>query len=307
MLEFFEHFFRDSSDPMVVLERDARIATTNEALTKLLERGKRGVPFLELVADAERDRVRTLLVRAAGGEQVLIEVPHDTASGTTLIEWHFFPIEGALTAGIGRHRDGQRALGDELGRTRAELLQKRRMLDEIQMELTQVPFIDAVTGVWNRMQVIERLTGEWSRSERWGSPIACLMIEVSDLEDLRRCEGDHVANEVLKSTARRIKTVVRDHDIVGRYGQSVFVVVAVHCSLRGAQSLARRLLDGIRGEPVQAVGTSVDVDAAIGCCTNRSESVEIMEDLFGVALDALREAREQDEAIYCAEDGRQGT
>ena len=55
------------------------------------------------------------------------------------------------------------------------------MLDEIQMELTQVPFIDPVTGVWNRLQVIERLTGEWSRSERWGSPLACLMIDVEGL------------------------------------------------------------------------------------------------------------------------------
>jgi diguanylate cyclase (GGDEF)-like protein len=176
------------------------------------------------------------------------------------------------------------------------------MLDEIQMELTQVPFIDTVTGVWNRLQVIERLTGEWSRSERWGTPLSCLLIDIEGLGSLRKREGSAVADELLKAVARRIKSVVRDHDIVGRYGGGTFVVVAVHSDAEGGRSLAGRIQDCIRGEPIAVAGRSVQVTTRIGCSTSRSAGVEIMEDLFSVAETALADARTRAVDFACASD-----
>lgn len=306
VLDFFDSIFREASDPVVILAQDGTVALANRGLRAIAERARAGVPFLDLVSEAARTRVKPQLVRAAGGDEVLLEVPHPQSEGRdVVVEYRFFPIDGGRTAGLGRLREGQRALGDELGRTRAELVQKQRMLDEIQMELTQVPFIDPTTGVWNRMQVIERLTGEWSRSERWNSPIACLLVDVEDVEGpggLRQREGNVLADDVLKSVARRIKSVVRDHDIVGRYSESCFCVIAVQCAARGATSLATRIAARVDGEPVKAIGRVVPLRVRIGCSTNRAEGVEIMEDLFDVAFQALAEARTQGETIHCAED-----
>jgi diguanylate cyclase (GGDEF)-like protein len=237
---------------------------------------------------------------------VLIEVPHPMeGSGDVIVEYRFFPIDDGRTAGLGRVRDGQRALADDLGRTRAELLQKQRILDEIQIELSQVPFIDPVTGVWNRLQVIERLASEWSRSERWNSPIAGMMVEIEGLDgpdEVRQREGNAIADEVLKSVARRIKSVVRDHDIVGRYGDSRFCVVAVQCGARGAANLAGRIAARIDGEPIKAIGRVIPIRVRVGCCTNASSGVEIMEDLFDRSLEALSEARARDEVVHCADE-----
>ncbi len=303
VLQFLEAIFRDANDPVVLLAQDGTVATANPAFRALVQRGRNGAPFMELVSFHARDRVARDLVRAAAGDTVLIEVPHPREpEGDTVVEYRFFPVDDGMTAGIGRIRDAERALGDELGRTQAELRQKQRILDEIQIELTQVPFIDPATGVWNRLQVIERLAGEWSRSERWGSPIACLMVEVDDLEDLRRREGNALADEVLKSIARRIKTVVRDHDVVGRFGGGCFVVLAVHCPIEGARHLASRIGDCVAHEPVSVIGRTVWTKVRIGCCTNQSEGVEIMEDLFSVAQEALAEARTREVAVHCADD-----
>jgi len=134
VLEFFHSIFGESTDPVVVLAQDGTVAMANGALRALVDAARIGTPFMDLVSVGAHGRVRRELVRAAGGDEVLIEVPHPTDDGRdVLVEYRFFPVEGGKTAGLGRLRDGQRALGDELGRTRAELLQKQRMLDEIQM------------------------------------------------------------------------------------------------------------------------------------------------------------------------------
>ncbi|MFV1957807.1 MAG: GGDEF domain-containing protein [Planctomycetota bacterium] len=298
---FLKNIFRDAGDPVVLINPDMTIRDANPAFRALVERARDGVRFIDLVAYAARERVLPSLVRAAGGEEVLVEVPHAREDGTeTVVEYRFFPVDDGMTAGMGRVRDVERAR--ELGLAKAELRQKARMLDEIQMELTQVPFIDPVTGVWNRLQVLERLTGEWSRSERWGSPIACLMVAEEGIRELRLREGNAVADESLKAVARRIKSVVRDHDIVGRYGDEGFVVLAVHCDLGGARYLGQRILECVHYEPVAVAGRTVQLSVRIGACTNRSEGVEIMEDLFSVALGALNEARTRAVALSVVEE-----
>jgi diguanylate cyclase (GGDEF)-like protein len=298
-----EALFRDAGDPMVLLESSRRVRSANRAFRSLVKRGKDGVDFMDLVVPAAREDVLRRLVRAAGGAEVLIDVPHEGPDGVErVVEYRFFPLEGGMVAAVGRVRDPDRTLGAELGRTKAELRQKDRLLDEIQMELTQVPFIDPVTGVWNRLQVIERLTGEWSRSERHGAPTACLMIDVEGLADVRATAGTAVADEALKAVVRRLKAVARDHDIVGRYGGDRFVVVAVSADLAGGQHLARRMIAAVHDEPVFAGGRVVSASLRIGIATSRSEGVEIMEDLLAVAQSALADARARSEDVASVED-----
>jgi diguanylate cyclase (GGDEF)-like protein len=300
VIEFFRNVFGDSGDLVVLLAQDGSVAYGNPALRAVLSQARRTVPFMDTVSEFAQGRVRRELVRAAAGEQVVIEIPHPTEEGRdVLVEYRFSPVDDGMTLGIGRVREKEKALGEKLGRAQAELRQKQRILDEIQIELTQVPFIDPVTGVWNRMQVIERLTGEWSRSERWGNPIACLIIEIEGLDELKKHEGNSISDEVLKAVARRIKSTVRDHDIVGRYGESRFVSIAVHCACKGAVHLAERISAAVIDEPIKVAGRTVRVQLRIGCCTNRSDGVEIMEDLFSVAHEALAEARHRTDPIYC--------
>ena len=140
------------------------------------------------------------------------------------------------------------------------------------------------------MQVFERLTAEWSRCERYGSPLCVLLVDVEAVTAIRATEGPEHANHVLKAVARRVKSIVRDHDIVGRYGDDSFVIVAVHADFEGAKALSRRLRDGVSIEPITVDHRTTRVSLRIGGATNRSGGVEILEDLFKVAEKALAEA-----------------
>jgi diguanylate cyclase (GGDEF)-like protein len=297
-----ESFFRDSADLLVVLNADRRVRTANPAFRKVVRNGRPGMDFLDLVPDATRDRIGADLARAAGGSTVHVEVEHEDARGDKrLVAYRFFPVEGALVAAVGRLTGDEPAMAEQLGRVADELREKTRILDSIQIELTQVPFIDPVTGVWNRLQVVERLTGEWSRSERYGSPISCLLVEVDGLAEVRGRQGAYASDEVLKSVARRLKRTVRDHDVVGRYAGDKFVVVAV-ADGEGARSLSQRMRAAMGAEPVTVGERRFPIAVRIGGATNRSEGVEIMEDLFSVAESALEDAKNEADGIRVAEE-----
>jgi diguanylate cyclase (GGDEF)-like protein len=299
---FLETLVRESPDPVVVLKSNRTIEALNPALKRIARGARTGVDFMTIIAPVAQGHVLPLLVKAAAGDDQLVEVPHASGEDETVVEYRFFPCEGGRVAGLGRVRPkaASEDLGRELGRARERLQAQEGMLDRIQLELTQVPFIDPVTGVWNKMQVIERLTGEWSRSERYGSPIACLLVEVETAEDLRRGEGATLADDMLKNVARRLKSIVRDHDMVGRYNGDRFIVVAVHADGEGARSLGSRLCSIATREPVSVAGKRHALRLRVGAATNRSEGVEILEDLFTVAESALADARQGDEVVRVA-------
>jgi diguanylate cyclase (GGDEF)-like protein len=300
--DMLQRIFRDANDLLVVLRSDRTLEAFNPAFGRTVAAARVGVDFMDLVPVKAASRVLKQLVRAAGGEEVLLEVPHADPEGTVhIVEYRFFPVDGGAVAGIGRPRGGRLSDQEALERVRAQLESQSRMLDEIQLELTQVPFIDPVTGVWNRMQVFERLTSEWSRCERFASPLTLLLVDVPDLDDVRRDRGLDVADGVLKAVARRLKQTVRDHDIVGRSTGDQFIVVATHADYDGARILSRRLRDSATLDPVAVGAHTVPVTLHIGGATSRSEGVEILEDLFRVAGEALQDARAREDrcAVRC--------
>jgi diguanylate cyclase (GGDEF)-like protein len=297
-----ENLFRDSTDLVVVLGPDRRVRSANEALLKAVLGARTGVDFMSLVPEPGRERIGAELAKAAGGATLLLEIEHPGPDGQRRrVEYRFFPVDGGHVAAIGRLRAQEEELTEQLGRVNEELREKTRILDSIQIELTQVPFVDPVTGVWNRLQVVERLTGEWSRSERYGSPIACLLVEAEGVAEARARHGSYVADEVLKAVARRLKRTVRDHDVVGRYGGDRFVVVAI-ADAEGAKALGLRLRGAVGSEPVAVGDRRFAISVRIGGATNRSEGVEILEDLFTVAETSLEEARRGTEGLRVAEE-----
>ena len=286
-----ERAIGDAGDLLVVLASDRTVCEFNPAFAKSVGRVAKGVDFVQLIVEHARASISTELVRAAGGEEITIDVPHLRPDGSPIVvEYRVFPVEGGLVAALGRVRGNRPVEPSTLQRVQAELRAKSRMLDEIQLELTQVPFIDPVTGVWNRLQVLERLTTEWSRAERYGTPIACVLVQVEDMRVIRATDGSELANQMLKAVARRVKATCRDHDIVGRYNDDSFVIIGVQSDFQGVRSLCSRLREAIVDTPLSLNLREIHVSVRIGAATHKSEGVEILEDLFRVAEDALEAA-----------------
>ena len=100
---------------------------------------------------------------------------------------------------------------------------------------------DPLTGLCNRRFAERQLEVEISRSQRNGSPLILLLIDLNKFKQindrLRHLAGDMV----LKKFAEHLKKAVRGSDMVGRIGGDEFIVLLPECHLLQLQHVVDRL------------------------------------------------------------------
>jgi diguanylate cyclase (GGDEF)-like protein/PAS domain S-box-containing protein len=84
---------------------------------------------------------------------------------------------------------------------------------------------DALTGLPNRLQLVERLEHELRRAERHGYYGAVLFIDLDQFKNINDSLGHPVGDRVLQEVAARLLNTVRDEDLVVRLSGDEFVVV----------------------------------------------------------------------------------
>jgi diguanylate cyclase (GGDEF)-like protein len=84
---------------------------------------------------------------------------------------------------------------------------------------------DTMTGLPAGASLAERLNKAILRADRDGGLVTVIALDLDDFGRLMQAEGNDVAAGVLISVGRRIRTVTRDSDTVGRIGDDEFVVV----------------------------------------------------------------------------------
>jgi diguanylate cyclase (GGDEF)-like protein/PAS domain S-box-containing protein len=84
---------------------------------------------------------------------------------------------------------------------------------------------DALTGLPNRLQLVERLEHELRRAERHGYFGAVLFIDLDQFKTINDSLGHPVGDKVLEVVATRLQQSVREEDLVARLSGDEFVVV----------------------------------------------------------------------------------
>lgn len=84
---------------------------------------------------------------------------------------------------------------------------------------------DALTGLPNRLQLVERLEHELRRAERHSYYGAVLFIDLDQFKNINDSLGHPVGDRVLQEVASRLLRAVRDEDLVARLSGDEFVVV----------------------------------------------------------------------------------
>lgn len=148
--------------------------------------------------------------------------------------------------------------------------------------------VDCLTGLFNQRWMMEALTSEIQRAERYNTPLAILMIDLDDLKRVNDCNGHAAGDCLLQHVATRIAGVLRQVDGAARVGGDEFIVILPGTDLRGAQMVARRLLESFREDVALFRDVQLQATAAVGVAEWRRGS------------DAKRLVELADEAMYAA-------
>ena len=136
-------------------------------------------------------------------------------------------------------------------------------LRESRAELERLSATDALTGLYNRLRMMEVLDNEVRRSRRLHHRFSVVMADL-DLFKQYNDEFGHPAGDVaLKRVAAIMREASRDVDFVARYGGEEFLIMMPETELDGATQFAERLRKKIASEklPEGKITLSLGVSA----------------------------------------------
>jgi len=154
------------------------------------------------------------------------------------------------------------------------LLRIKRLNDDLNERLTeaqesfnvwrQVAVTDHLTGLYNRHYLQKMLQEEVTVSGRYGTPLACIMLDIDHFRDFNNTHGHLVGDEVLKGLASILTKDSRDSDVVARYGGEEFVLLLPMTGLEAAAGKARRLCREVCTTPLASEAGNLQVTISLG-------------------------------------------
>jgi len=123
---------------------------------------------------------------------------------------------------------------------------------------------DPLTGLPNRIVLRDRLTEAIALAQRHRKPLGVLFVDVDGLKARNDTHGHAVGDRLLRATADRLRTALRESDTVCRSGGDEFVAVLSELERpEDALLVARKLLHA-SAEPSRLDSTEVSLTVSIG-------------------------------------------
>jgi len=158
-------------------------------------------------------------------------------------------------------------------RTADRILDLERSLMERNRAVEKLAVTDALTGVYNRRYLVDRLEEERRRSARYGHFLSVVMGDVDHFKAVNDRLGHHAGDAVLRATADALVRGTRQGvDWVARFGGEEFVVVMPETEPVGALVAAERLRRSVAATTLDIDGTPVSVTISFGVASLEHDS-----------------------------------
>lgn len=181
----------------------------------------------------------------------------------------------------------------ELDETYRSITQLTNELEVQKEKLELLSFTDELTGLYNRRALMDRLVQEMLRSERHGSGLTIMLLDLDHFKQVNDTHGHLLGDEVLATFGRVIAEIARGSDAPARYGGEEFCVLLPETNLEGTLVLADRLRLEIARQPFPGVnGTTFHVTCSIGIAQflpGQTDTVSSLLERADVALYAAKE------------------
>jgi len=163
-------------------------------------------------------------------------------------------------------------------------------VQEANRKLSEQASTDALTGVANRRQLLERSDMEVPRAVRNGVPLSLLCLDLDHFKDINDAYGHQAGDEVLKHVATQIQETLRPTDLLARVGGEEFHILLPDTDLAGAGEAAERIRAGIEALEIPALGVILRVTASVGCAQLGPDGAD-MKSLTHTADERLYQAK----------------
>ena len=264
----FRSMVQNSSDLVILLDRDAHMAFVSPAIERILGERPAGATdrkIAEMVHPEDAEWITALLGRLAatpgavsGGE---VRMRH--ADG----RWRWIELVGT------------NLLGDP--DVRGIVLNCRDVTErrELEEQLRHQAFHDPLTNLANRPLLVDRIEHELeARPMEAPATTAVLLMDLDDFKTVNDSLGHAAGDELLAAVADRIRASLRGRDTAARIGGDEFGILVRAGDRAEVESIAERILASVR-EPIDLGEHHLTVAASMGIAfadTRQSTADELL-------------------------------
>ncbi len=187
----------------------------------------------------------------------------------------------------------------ELVTTKSDLAEARDDLSKAQEkteEAQQIALQDALTGLPNRVSFEQGLDHGLIQAKRHGRGLAVLFIDIDKFKTINDSYGHDVGDQVLRMVANRLKSFLRNEDIVSRWGGDEFVCLLFEVKQEAdVTRIAEKMISRV-AEVCEFKGITLSVRVSIGIAIFPADG-NAADVLFKNADTAMYKAKETEKHV----------
>jgi diguanylate cyclase (GGDEF)-like protein len=158
---------------------------------------------------------------------------------------------------------------------------------------------DGLTGEMNRNALTEQLTVALDEAVKYRGSCGFMLIAVDNLARINEAYGFGVADEVIASVGRRIRSRMRTGDTLGRFSSNKFGVVLKTCTPDDLIAAADRFLAAVREDVVRTAHGPVAASVTIGGIA-APRHARTVDDIIAHAQESLDTAKSRRRGSFVA-------
>jgi diguanylate cyclase (GGDEF)-like protein len=124
-------------------------------------------------------------------------------------------------------------------------------------EIVELGRVDPLTGVANRRAFDEQMEYVRRDSQRSGRDNAVIMLDIDHFKQYNDNRGHPDGDQFLRDVTAAWNLVLRDNDLLARFGGEEFVVLLRDCALEGAVECADRIRAAVPGGMTCSAGVAI--------------------------------------------------
>jgi diguanylate cyclase (GGDEF)-like protein/PAS domain S-box-containing protein len=199
-----------------------------------------------------------------------------------------FPVQ---LSSIAVHDDAGRCIGVV---TACEDISRRI---DAEKRIEHLAYYDTLTGLPNRVTLLERLQQALALAQREGRRIGLMFLDLDNFKDVNDTLGHDFGDKLLKEVAERLGPCMRESDTLARLGGDEFVVALTFISsAENAASTSRRILSQF-SHPFIIDDRHIYTSASIGIAIYPDDGLDV-ETLLRSADAAMYHAKSEGRSFY---------
>ncbi len=190
---------------------------------------------------------------------------------------------------------------DEIGELSANFNVMAKNIKHDRQKLTALTIMDEKTGLFNFRHFKLAIIEEMKRAERYNRHLGLVMIDIDYFKHYNDTNGHPMGDLLLKELSNILKEMVRETDLLARFGGEEFIILLPETSREQAVKLSENLRLRVQNHvfPMEEKQPDKDLTVSIGVASYPSKKIDSPDTLLEKADQALYRAKNRGRNRVC--------